>query len=390
MDPPFFWEYPRLLHNILGLTKQKYVNKNVLLELLYPVFALVIMGYSIPRQTAQARNLRLACFPLAFLGFLRIVFALTWPGPAREYAVYNGVRALFGYALAVKAVDLMVYPEDNAPQYTVGAAENDLDASPGHKAAICAPKEISTWSAIKKSITICTSLRGIGYKYSTDLKIPLPSSNSTSTARFILMICLRLLAAFLILDFVDTCWKSSIPVPFFENERSWSLMRWLFLTGFQALLDGLFIQETLQLIYLSVTLLQVIFSGHPPPVWVPLFGGTFLLSDSFHNFWNVRWHQTFRRTFMVSGSFPGEHIAKLLHLSKANGRLFGGWFGSFLFHEVPVYTLSHYHWEWRYTWSFAINACAMFAERLWTRKTGRRVGGWPGRVWFFIGMEFYD
>lgn len=66
----------------------------------------------------------------------------------------------------------------------------------------------------------------------------------------------------------------------------------------------------------------------------------------------------------------------------------GSMVASGLYHELPMYLLNK-GLDHRVTLFFAVQGVGMVLEEGWKRVTGRKVGGWWGRVWvwgFMVGF----
>ncbi|KAH8104954.1 hypothetical protein DFH11DRAFT_1836750 [Phellopilus nigrolimitatus] len=92
-----------------------------------------------------------------------------------------------------------------------------------------------------------------------------------------------------------------------------------------------------------------------------------------------RWHQLLRHTFVVFGGAPGAALAG------APGMALGAFLASGVYHELSSVAMGR-GVDARVVAFFAAQGAFVILERVWRRVTGRRVGGWPGRVWLYFDI----
>lgn len=131
-------------------------------------------------------------------------------------------------------------------------------------------------------------------------------------------------------------------------------------------------------LYSLGTLIGVGILGQPSTAWPPLVANPFA-AESLSDFWAKRWHQTLRRTFLVMGGIPVGYIAG------RPGVVIGVFFASGLFHEFGAYAFGR-GMDHRVTLFFTLQGVLILLESLWSGITGRRVGGWAGRLWAYLVM----
>ncbi|KAG6330096.1 hypothetical protein ID866_8992 [Astraeus odoratus] len=99
------------------------------------------------------------------------------------------------------------------------------------------------------------------------------------------------------------------------------------------------------------------------------------MATSVRELWGRRWHQLLRRILVTLGSWP---------LSVVFGRI-GYILGSFLvsgvYHSVIVLSLNGAVEMWWMPLSFGMMGVAIVLEHWFSLLTGRKVGGWVGRLW---------
>ncbi|KZV94699.1 hypothetical protein EXIGLDRAFT_834792 [Exidia glandulosa HHB12029] len=114
--------------------------------------------------------------------------------------------------------------------------------------------------------------------------------------------------------------------------------------------------------------------GDDPSRWPPLFNSPWAMT-SLADFWSNRWHQLFRRPFILFGGLPGTLI----------GGRFGGVMGSFivsgLLHDGALWGLRGGMALHQLTAYFILQGFALLLEGAVSRTAGKRVGGVGGRIW---------
>ncbi|KAI6138545.1 hypothetical protein BKA82DRAFT_4235258, partial [Pisolithus tinctorius] len=121
--------------------------------------------------------------------------------------------------------------------------------------------------------------------------------------------------------------------------------------------------------FIGVTVLQ-----QDPAQWPPLFDAPWK-ATSLHDFWGYRWHQLVRRTFIVLGGRPLGFVFGRV------GYVVGSFLASGVLHHLVLATLNQSVNWWTMLFSFGMMALGIIVEHTFTQMTGRKVGGWIGRVW---------
>lgn len=142
------------------------------------------------------------------------------------------------------------------------------------------------------------------------------------------------------------------------------------------------------MVYQLVTLLCVLVLHHDPRSWPPLFDAPWA-AVSLHEFWAKRWHQLLRQTFLVMGGYPLAFLFSLISpprlkkTSKMAGFVLGTFTASGLYHYWAMYAMGRGS-DIQCLLFFVAQAFGIGLERAWRGITGRRVGGWAGRVWVWL------
>lgn len=241
----------------------------------------------------------------------------------------------------------------------------------------------SVMQVVWGSVDLSINLRGIGYEFGQGAGLKLPPSSMASpvvrTQKQFLTSKLRfsIPVNYLISDFISTY---CIRDPSIRALASGSLRLGDLPISKRASALGAFIfgvPAFLSLLYDLIAVFAVTFvPAQTYDQWPPLFGAPWL-SESLHEFWATRWHQVLRHTFLLTGGYP------LSRLFGRSGLLIGAFASSGLFHSIMLLADGAVAFPWSTFHFFAIQALAIALEEWFRIFTGRRVGGFPGRVWVF-------
>lgn len=137
---------------------------------------------------------------------------------------------------------------------------------------------------------------------------------------------------------------------------------------------GMAVYSSLQAGYDIPTLLGVLVFKQDTSLWPPAFNAPWL-STSLTEFWAKRWHQLFRDVFISLGGKP------LSVLFGRAGAVIGAFLVSGILHDIGMWGLGRGTDFLNIGGFFIINGVGILVEHIWRSLTGRRVGGWVGRVW---------
>lgn len=131
-------------------------------------------------------------------------------------------------------------------------------------------------------------------------------------------------------------------------------------------------------LYEYATLISVLFLWSNPADWPPMEEPTWR-ATSLHDFWGKRWHQSIRRSLLVTGGYP------FAFLFGPTGLALGTFFASGVLHHIDFYSsVDGVLPGWPVIAFFTAQAVGLALERMWKRRTGRRVGGWAGWLWVVL------
>ncbi|TFL05271.1 hypothetical protein BDV98DRAFT_589967 [Pterulicium gracile] len=236
-------------------------------------------------------------------------------------------------------------------------------------------------SGLYDALEVAVSQRGIGFTFGAGTYLP-PHTKPLSRGPFLLATFLSLLHKLLVIDVLENTLRHSVPglmqggrtifvptlpPPFPQQYVPPSILitvlsGWHMFTGFMAIYD-------------LATLFCVSILHSSPSSWPPALQSPFK-SDSLHKFWARSWHQLLRQSFLIYGGYPG------LWLAGPAGMGAGVFLASGLVHECSVYMVdAERGWEWWPVGFFMLQSAGLIGEKAFTGMSGRRVGGWAGRVW---------
>jgi len=264
---------------------------------------------------------------------------------------------------------------------------------------------------LSDALELLTSTRVHYFKFGQNTYVPRITRPLDSRRTFLIATFKSFITSYCTLDFLESIIKlfpggigtplggsmfySQLPAPFPRYFVS-TLVH--IMTGF-ALLSGF------EMVYDLCTLFAVGVIGTSPMVWPPLIEQPWL-AESMHELWARRWHQCFRQTFLVYGAYAGRWLFEVLatcilapstvlcssvkHSRKVKvaqfgsmGMLLGTFVASGLVHECGMYTMNR-GFDFMPILFFALQGPILIGERVWRGVTGKRVGGWAGRLWVYF------
>ncbi|KAH0836313.1 hypothetical protein J3R83DRAFT_7862 [Lanmaoa asiatica] len=130
----------------------------------------------------------------------------------------------------------------------------------------------------------------------------------------------------------------------------------------------------IQTCYDTCTIVAVLAFGQEPAQWPPAFDAPWRATSQ-SDFWGRRWHQFYRRMFLIQGGYP------LSFFLGRVGLVIGSFLSSAVMHHIAIITFSDQGELWRMLVGFGMMALIVLAEALFKQLTGRKVGGCAGWVW---------
>lgn len=242
---------------------------------------------------------------------------------------------------------------------------------------------IAPW--LGDAFELAHSLRGLRWKFGQGAYIPPDPRPLSPPSAFLRSTAITFIKHYLTLDLIESCLKlfpGSISTPLGGSIFYSSLppfQRYAVATLIHTL-TGTAILEGFGMVYDLVTLIAVGLFRSDPTSWPPIIDAPWRAS-SMHDLWARRWHQLLRRTFLIFGGYPGRFFT----FGSDIGLIFGAFIASGLFHECAMYAMRR-GYDHSATIFFAMQGPVLLGERLWRKVTGRRVGGWAGRLWVYFMM----
>lgn len=230
----------------------------------------------------------------------------------------------------------------------------------------------------KGGIELCASMRGVGWEFGRGVYIPKHTRPLERTA-FLRATLYSFIQNFLLVDFLEWLLKlfpgvgdpqGGIMFYSYPPLQRYAISTLIHIMSGSCLLAGF------GMCYDLLTLISVFGLNDSPTSWPPVMDNPWI-SESLHEFWAKRWHQLLRQTFVTFGGVPGKLIAGNF------GAVFGTFIASGLYHECAMYAMGH-GFDYRVPLFFAMQGPLLAVERVWRQVTGRRVGGWPGRMWVYV------
>ncbi|KAF7314438.1 MBOAT-2 domain-containing protein [Mycena kentingensis (nom. inval.)] len=357
-------------------------------QLLCLYVPLVFLAYLARRPDTYL--IRLLLLPTVVICALMSGFRYT--ANIAQLNVYDWGLALLAEVIIAKALQYGLTPEgmlklgERRPGEQKGK-EVDQSSANGHVNGHIEPpptRIIPVW--ICDAFELIHTMRAPRWKYAQGTHIP-PHIRPLERRAFLNATARSFVKNFLILDFIESCVKlfpgvgEPVGGSIFYNELP-PIPRYVVSTTIH-MLTGSAILAGFGMVYDLLTFLAVYLFSTPPSAWPPATDGPWQAS-SLTRLWSKHWHQFLRSTFLVYGGYPGRWLAGDI------GWVLGTFIASGVYHEAAMYAMGR-GFDHTVTWFFAIQGPLIIGERLFRVTTGRRVGGWPGRLWvyavIFIGAQ---
>ncbi|KAH7889156.1 hypothetical protein F5I97DRAFT_1947396 [Phlebopus sp. FC_14] len=235
-------------------------------------------------------------------------------------------------------------------------------------------------SVIMDALDLAGNFRGVGWDWSKGLYVPLESRPCFSRTTFALFTLFSaVLHAFIcgvfhaaVMAFAPETLGTSSGGTIFDTTLP-PTTRYL-RSSIISIFTAFGIYCVLQMGYDICTIVGVMIFRQDPDQWPPSFESPWF-ATSVRDFWGRRWHQWFRRTFVFLGGHP------LSFLFGRVGGIFGAFFTSAVFHYTLLVMQNGQIELSSMLLAFGMMATGVVAEGVFTRVTGRIVGGWAGWMW---------
>ena len=238
----------------------------------------------------------------------------------------------------------------------------------------------ATTSIFMDALDLTVNVRGVGWNWSKSVYVPPETRPASSRTVFGLYVFLSILVRVFICGILHTAVRAFSPETFtvlsggtiFDATLP-PLIRYV-RSSVISVVVAFGIVSGMSLEYDLFTIVGVAIFCQDPAQWPPIFQAPWL-ATSLREIWSRRWHQLFKRIYVMLGGRP---------LSSVFGRpgyIFGTFLASGAFHNVVVTMLNGSVEMWCMLLSFGMMAAGIVLEDMFTALTGRRVGGWKGWLW---------
>ncbi|KAH8109797.1 hypothetical protein DFH11DRAFT_1810858 [Phellopilus nigrolimitatus] len=358
----------------------------------------------------DTHTIRLLMLPAVIMSAIHSCFGYMWTGHGmnvfnwgegeHEYSALSSPASAAGLCCLVcigKALDYALAKEG---RFKVGEVRPGADRTPAiskkdyDPADPARPADADVTAAgaarpgarvlprgVLDALELLFAFRGVGWDFGADVHIP-PERKPLARRPFVAATLNSFAYNFAALDLLEASIKlvpgvgsprgGSIFLPALPPLQRYALSTAVHVASGCALLAGF------QMVYDLAALAGVALLGHAPASWPPVLDAPFRAA-SLHEFWGERWHQLLRHTFVVFGGAPGAALAG------APGMALGAFLASGVYHELSSVAMGR-GVDARVVAFFAAQGAFVILERVWRRVTGRRVGGWPGRVWLYFDI----
>ncbi|KZV81759.1 hypothetical protein EXIGLDRAFT_730616 [Exidia glandulosa HHB12029] len=349
--------------------------------LVIPLAATLVMAYLARRPNTWA--IRIGVAPAVIMTVGRVLFGYYIDSPLA--ATFNYALGLCGVFCVGLTLELARAPagrrklgEKVANQGSQSTIERDADLRRDHARR---PFHAGLFDAIE---LLCT-MRGIEWDFGSGVHVP-PSHKPAARGPCIRATLQSIVLSYFALDLVDSfvkLWPDRHTIFISTLPR---LQRYALSSALQ-LATGLLLVAGSTTIYNCLALGDVVLLGHEPSSWPPAWDAPWR-ATSLNDLWARGWHQFLRRTFLFFGGYP------LGYLFGRVGFVLGTFAASGVFHTLGAYFIGA-GLDMRPFVFFAGQGVLVLCEHAFRIVTGRRVGGWAGRIWayvviFTLGQPFID
>lgn len=258
-----------------------------------------------------------------------------------------------------------------------------------------APDDLTTQlqGALLNGVDLCANARGIGWDWGKGIYVPPKSAGYSvpSTPKPALNFLISYAKAQLLFDFILFAQQSWTLYPseyithpaggtIFDPTLS-PLLRYGKVVA-MTLLCSLGLCTSFSATYNAVAFISIAVFRQHSDQWPPLFQEPWR-ATSLSDFWGLRWHQVFKRAFIVTGAKP---VSKLF--GRAGG-VIGAFLVSGLMHDWGVWGAGLGTDPFAITLFFFMMSVGIVFEVLLKEKTGVKVQGVVGWMWAMAWLFFW-
>ncbi|KAF8316122.1 hypothetical protein DL93DRAFT_2078375 [Clavulina sp. PMI_390] len=359
------------------------------------LFLLVLMAGLARRRGTWL--MRLALFPFAMAAMLQFIY-----GFFSDEEPVNRAFGTWGLQLALKLIEYVHSPEPTLKLSEIQKEKgSDKPQSHSSRSLLLSPLYF-----LYDGLELIFTFRGFDWQFGAETGVRKPPQwlNTKSRPRFVLHVIIVIIRDSLICDVAQTVIQT-VGLGGTERRSMFSfgggniLAKYSISTSLH-ILSGVVIVYGLEMMYLMCALIGVLFCGSEPTSWLPLVEKPWI-STSLHDLWGRRWHQLFRRSFLLVGGYPLAVIVRLFLVRDTSTTgaeakksslnpsaiAIGTCVASAMIHYWDFYALSHGTMPGYLTVAFFIaQGVGLTLERELKRVTGKVVGGFRGWLWVFFWM----
>jgi len=245
--------------------------------------------------------------------------------------------------------------------------------------------QIDFWQIAMNACDLFFNLRGLGWDWSVGLRVPIHTRPTYSRSAFLSATVRDALITSLIFDIFhySVQWFSPSTIGSAQGgtifDPSLPPVQRYIRSTLMTSLGGLTLCFGIQVFYDVGTIIGVLVFCQTPEQWPPVFNQLWL-TTSVAEFWNIRWHQTFRDNLIRLGFIPFAFFFGKL------GGVMGAFLLSGVMHFVGLWATGNGGEFINMICLFLIMGVGTLLEYTFKKVTGRRVQGWWGRIWTFLWL----
>ena len=256
-----------------------------------------------------------------------------------------------------------------------------------------APKGFSTQlkGTMLNAFDLTFNARGIGWNWGKNIYVPPPSTDTSSIRKGAIDFFVGHVITQTFFDFVlfaQQSWYLS-PSKYPTHRHGGSIfnpdlppLRRYGKVVAMTFICPLGLCTSFQATYYLIGFLGMTVFGQVAEQWPPLFQEPWK-ATSLSDFWGLRWHQVFKRSFVVCGAKPAVRF-----FGRAGGVL-GAFFVSGIMHDFGVWGAGIGTELSSVTFFFLMMGVGCVLEAVWREKTGSKVQGPWGWLWSMAWMFFW-
>ena len=342
-----------------------------------------LLGYffaAVLAVTPQTHTLRVALWPVVTLFALRAAVSvdMSLGEPDRKF---RNTSFIVSFSFLMNSTQIVESRSLLHPQFSmilIATRTFDWTLEKGPLARHLRPAKDSK-STIMDALDLASTSRGYGWDWSDGVYIP-RDTRPTNHREFMFHVILSAAFHAFFCGVLQCAIRSFSPIGFgslsggsiFDETLPFHVRypRACIISIFATLE----IYAGLQTCYDACTITAVLVFGQDPAQWPPAFDAPWC-STSLCEFWGRRWHQFFRRMFLIQGSYPLSFVLGRV------GFIIGAFLSSGVLHHITMISLDDKSESWGILVGFGMMAPGVLAERASKQFTGEKVGGTVGWIW---------